>query len=116
MKILTRIRNKIQKYVGPSIVIAGIGRCGTQLMYHSVANSMGFSLADKFLVDFSEEFNYARATVYKTHDFPPKVLPSHAKVIFMFGNPMNAAISGLNSFKVKSIINIYIHLIHMNTN
>jgi hypothetical protein len=41
--------------------------------------------------DYPETF--AMNTVYKTHRYPPSSLPNNVKLIFLFGNPMDIALS-----------------------
>jgi hypothetical protein len=82
----------------PAVVVGGLGRCGTTVVYHAVLNSSRiYTISDTFVVDLSG-FTFRNGTVYKTHDFPPSQLQRGVKVIFMFGNPMNAAISARREF------------------
>lgn len=76
----------------PAVLVAGLGRCGTSLMYEAIADSSRLYAKATFVVDLAGA-RFRGATVYKTHDFPPPRVQPGVKVIFMFGNPMNAAIS-----------------------
>jgi len=79
-------------------IISGLGRCGTTLMQRALIDSRGVVKSKHFLSRFKDEKKYTKGSIFKTHDFPPTMLPPHVKLIFMFGNPMNAALSGYNEF------------------
>jgi hypothetical protein len=81
-----------------SFIVAGLGRCGTTLVYKSIIGT-DKAVRGKFITRFSRQKKYIKGTIYKTHDFPPESLPPHVKLVFMFGNPMNAALSGYEEFK-----------------
>jgi hypothetical protein len=90
-----------------SYVIAGLGRCGTTLVYKSIIDTTGGVKGKKFITRFSEQKRYINGSVYKTHDLPPARLPENVKLVYMFGNPMNAALSGYHTFvKDKHFHNI----------
>lgn len=72
------------------IIIAGIGRCGTTLLYNSL-QAKGF--IGSGMITNSEDTKFEKGNIYKTHDYPPDQLPVEAKVIFMFGNPYDIVIS-----------------------
>lgn len=74
-------------------LVAGLGRCGTTLMCSSIKYKNALvSNRTRFLPGL-EGKKFSRGVVYKTHNFPPPYLPRNLKVIFMFGNPCNAALS-----------------------
>lgn len=76
-----------------TIIIAGLGRSGTTLLYNSIADNHYYKKQDE-LIKFDKQKIYKRGYVYKTHDYPPKgVLPKHVKVVFMYGNIYNTVIS-----------------------
>jgi len=50
------------------------------------------------LVRFEEMKELKRGICYKTHDFPPDSLQPHVKLLWLFGNPMNAVLSGYKTF------------------
>ncbi len=67
-------------------------------MRDTVVNSNKYySKAPGFVVTINGT-DFANGNVYKTHDFPPRSLPADVKVVFMFGNPMNAAVSSFKAF------------------
>lgn len=76
-------------------MIVGLGRCGTTLVEESIIENHHFRRHPDYLyVDrFAEVNSYTKGFIYKTHDYPPDNLPEHLKLIFMFGNPMNIALS-----------------------
>jgi hypothetical protein len=79
-------------------IISGLGRCGTTLVQFALIETCGAIKCRRFLSRFSDEKKYVKGTIYKTHSFPPVTLPPHVKLVFMFGNPMNAALSGYKEF------------------
>ncbi len=67
-------------------------------MRDAVVNSNKYySKAPGFVVTINGT-DFANGNVYKTHDFPPRSLPADVKVVFMYGNPMNAAVSSFKAF------------------
>ncbi len=67
-------------------------------MRDTVVNSNKYySKAPGFVVTINGT-DFAKGNVYKTHDFPPRSLHADVKVVFMFGNPMNAAVSSFKAF------------------
>jgi hypothetical protein len=76
---------------GHAFVVAGLGRCGTGLLVESLVRS-GL-LKQPFLNRFDDVREFIKGRVAKTHDYPPACLPEHVKVVYLFGNPMNIAIS-----------------------
>lgn len=89
MIFLNRI---IKQVVKPPILVGGIGRCGTTLVYKAIRSNLFYRGAKKFVVDIpSRDFKPWR--VYKTHDYAPDFIDPRVKVIFMFGNPMDAVVS-----------------------
>lgn len=89
-----------------SIIIAGLGRCGTTYIYNSLLKI--FKSSEFFLDINSKRFN--SNMLYKTHSYPPKKdIPKNIKIIFMFGNPYNIVESAhSNRMDIKQ------HYIHMN--
>lgn len=92
-------RNLSAKLLGKSkpraykcaIFVLGLGRCGTTLLYDSLVAS---KIAKKgFFTKFSDARRRLTPGVYKTHDRAPQFLLDHVKVIFLFRNPFNIAIS-----------------------
>ncbi len=83
-------------------IIAGLGRCGTTLVQQAIIDTHGAIKSKTFLSQFSDEEKFVKGTIYKTHNFPPATLPAHVKLIFMFGNPMNAALSGYREFSKEN--------------
>ena len=98
------LRKKIRRALKPlfsknAFIVAGLGRCGTTLMYNAITKTSNATKEKKFLARFGEQDRYVKGTIYKTHDLPPAHLPPHVKLVFMFGNPMNAALSGFHEFE-----------------
>jgi hypothetical protein len=90
-KLARRALGKVSP--APALLIGGLGRCGTTLVFDSILESTySYSRARQFVIDIAS-FDFEKSHVYKTHDFPPEALPSHVRPIFMFGNPMDAAVS-----------------------
>lgn len=89
---LRKIRLFSAPVQGDAIVVAGLGRCGTTLVHDSLCNN-GFFPSGFFLKQFDDIDTYFAKHVYKTHDYPPLVLPKNVKLIYLFGNPMNIALS-----------------------
>lgn len=79
-------------------IIAGLGRCGTTLVQQALIETHAVIKSKQFLSRFSDESKYVTGTIHKTHDLPPATLPSNVKLIFMFGDPRNAALSGYRAF------------------
>lgn len=76
-----------------TIIIAGLGRSGTTLLYNSIIQNHYYKKQDS-LIKFKEQNEFKKGYIYKTHDYPPiKDLPSHVKIIFMHGNIYNIVIS-----------------------
>ena len=77
----------------PTLLVGGLGRCGTTLLFDAILkSSYKYSRGRQFVID-SGSFDFKKSHVYKTHDFAPETLPAHVRPIFMFGDPMNAAVS-----------------------
>lgn len=83
--------NYIRKH-NSSIVVAGLGRCGTTLVFDAI-RKYGFPHSRVFIDKFQKMSFYKPGMVYKSHDHPPTKLPDNVKVIWMFGNPMNIILS-----------------------
>ena len=62
-----------------SFVVAGLGRCGTTLVYSSIIDTHNAMKGKNFITRFSKQKKYIKGTIYKTHDFPPKSLPPYVK-------------------------------------
>lgn len=81
-----------------SYLVAGIPRCGTTLIWAAIASRISVYTYTDFVVDL-KNFSPQRGHLYKTHDFPEQLLNSDpVKVIFMFGNPMDSALSASKAF------------------
>jgi len=83
-------------------IISGLGRCGTTLMQYALIETRGAIKSRRFLSRFSDEKTFVKGTIYKTHSSPPATLPAHVKLVFMFGDPMNAALSGYKEFSKEN--------------
>ena len=102
-----KLTRRILGYLSPAptILVGGLGRCGTTLLFDAVLkSSYRYSRGRPFVVDIAT-FDFKKSHVYKSHDLAPKALPPHVRPIFMFGNPMNAAISAA-SFGEEHYIHI----------
>jgi hypothetical protein len=75
-----------------AVIVAGLGRCGTTLLYQALRN-YGFKTPAGFVDDLEGNVKLEPGCVYKTHALPPSNLPEHVKLVFMFGNPMDIVIS-----------------------
>ena len=78
------------------IIVATMGRCGTNLLYDSVVasghGSGGFILRfDTIRPKLIR--NPKLASAYMTHDYPPDRLPPNVKLIYLFGDPRDIAVS-----------------------
>ena len=119
------LRQKISRYffgnnIKNTIIVCSLGRCGSTMLvnnlknyYHQQPSRMDIvRLDDHIQMDlvtddstiergFDGEASmalrgqYLLGHVYKSHDFPPAYLPSHVKVIFLFGNPIDIVLSAL---------------------
>jgi len=73
------------------VVVAGLGRCGTSLVFDSIRRAgLRRSMEGERL---DALHNIQNGMVYKTHDYPPESFPAKAKLVFLFGNPMDIAVS-----------------------
>lgn len=91
-KIKLELIHRVKSF-NEAIIIAGLGRCGTTLLHNSIVQNHYYK-GHKQIIKFSNDIiNYNNGIIYKTHDYPPSNLLNNVKVIFMFGNPMNTAIS-----------------------
>jgi len=88
-----------------SIILAGLGRCGTTLVYKTLLNY--FKEGD-FVCDLKDK-EFKNGYVYKTHDFAPEKLSGNVRVIFMFGNPLNITIA-THKLKGEYLLGHYVHL------
>lgn len=67
------------------IFVEGLGRCGSSLVYLSLAAAApshfrkGFV---RFIADAPTE-----AGIYKTHDYPPQAFAEEDRVVYLFGEP-----------------------------
>lgn len=84
------IRRVFRKRLKNPVVIAGLGRCGTTLLFRAIADTV--SNLRRFVVDLdSHDF---RNDLIKTHDYPPsQALPAGTKVVFMFGDIVDTVLS-----------------------
>lgn len=90
------------------IIIAGLGRCGTTLLFDSIRNT------NQFVRDISNinTPEFMPFMCIKTHDFPPEKLPENTTVIFMFGHPFDIVVSANDPNKV----NVTEHYLNMHAN
>jgi len=77
-----------------AVIVAGMGRCGTTMLRDAL-RKYGFE-STPYLRRFSDCFIYGNGKVYKSHYYPPDRLPYNVKLIYMFGNPLDIAISTNN--------------------
>jgi hypothetical protein len=94
-----------------AFIVGGMGRCGTKLICDSLKKS-GIVENDVFLDRFNTQIEYKNGFYYKTHDYPPEYLPGNVKLIYMFGNPMNTAISAHKKINEWG----HLHHYHLNSN
>lgn len=87
-----------------TIILAGMGRCGTTLLYNVVRDYNEFVMD---LASLSE--NFKKFAAIKTHDFAPELLPSNTKAIYLFGNPIDIVLSAHDA----EMVNVDQHYIHM---
>jgi hypothetical protein len=74
-------------------------RCGTTLVASAICRRNILTYRDPgFLVNTSDLFFIRRGWVYKTHDFPNLEHFDNLKVIYMFCDPIAAAISSSRAF------------------
>jgi len=90
---ITAIFRRIPKYFFSShaLVVAGLGRCGTSLISNTLRNS-GY-IPGPFIVHLDDKLRLRPGYIHKTHSYPPYYLQKNIKLIFMFGNPMDIALS-----------------------
>ncbi|HHJ40429.1 MAG: hypothetical protein AXA67_07970 [Methylothermaceae bacteria B42] len=82
-----------RKYISQqAFLVAGLGRCGTTLLTEALINS-GLNPSMIFLENLRTFSDYKGGYLYKTHDYPPPTMPENVKVIYLFRNPMNIALS-----------------------
>ncbi len=106
VKSLVRTASRALLTPKPALLIGGLGRCGTTLVFDAILKSnYTYSKGRTFVVDILT-FPFERSYVYKTHDYAPSELKSHVRVLFMFGNPMNAAISGSRVFDQRHYVHV----------
>ena len=104
-KLLRKRRKPKRTSYQNAIFVAGLGRCGTTVTYNALVASRIRSRG--FFSRFSD-VSLLNPGVYKTHDRPPNFLPEHVKVIFLFGNPFEIAISA------NKMVNEWGYLHHYN--
>jgi|TARA_B100000315_G_scaffold161196_1_gene149611 hypothetical protein len=111
-----------------TIIVAGLGRCGTTLLFESLSYHLRIQPGRLHIVRLDDHIDeglyytpdtidrgfdsleyerlrgqFKRGHVYKSHDFPPEYLPRHVKVIYLFGNPVEIVLSA------KSLDNDQLH-------
>ena len=87
----------MEKVNNISAICAGMGRCGTWWLCHSIENHF-----NKFVSFFNfGDIVFSPGELYKTHDYPPPSALPHMKIIYMFGSPMNIIISAMKNFDFK---------------
>lgn len=89
------------------LIIAGLGRCGTSLVYFGLRQQ---GLGDGSMVIDWGDVDFKDGYIYKTHAPAPETLPDNVKVIFMFGNPMNIALSVQQKFSGEFLKHHYRNL------
>jgi hypothetical protein len=102
-------KNRASRYPN-AIIVGGLGRCGTKLICKSLKKS-GILKKKIFLDRIDQQKEYMNGFCYKTHDYPPDNLPVNVKLIYMFGNPMNTAISAHKQINKWG----YLHHYHLNS-
>lgn len=74
------------------VVINGLGRCGTTMLYRAIVGT-GLK-ARPFVPSLDHQDRFAPGTALKTHSRPPSSsLPEHVRVVYLFSNPMDIAVS-----------------------
>src|SRR3972149_7387014 len=93
MKTQESLKTKCKPRVDDTaVIVAGMGRCGTTLLHDALVD-YGFK-ETAFLNTFGECFIYRYGKVYKIHYYlPPDKFHYNVKLIYMFGNPYDIAIS-----------------------
>ena len=119
-------KNRAPELSAPTVVVAGLGRCGTTLLMDAIIRSRTIHYYSRYgsrntryyrhvaeggetpkrkrklrLLSFGHIVWSAKYShVYKIHSypFPDRPLPPHVRVIWMFGNPMMIAASLSNRF------------------
>ena len=79
------------------IIVNGLGRCGTTMLFDRIRRTRKSRFRQPrfgFRVTF-EDIPFDTAGTWKTHALPPApgVVPAEARVIYLFGNPMDIAVS-----------------------
>jgi len=87
------------------IIVAGMGRCGTTLLYNTIRDH------NEFIVNLNSLDNMIKYNCIKTHSLAPPIL-TDAKVVYLFGDPLDIVLSSHDSTKV----NIKKHYEHLNCN
>ena len=89
---------KIASRIGQPIVINSFGRSGSTLLYYAVASSASRigEPGSRLLSDTAWNLGTTpleRGKVYKTHDYPPDGGLGSAKLVYVFGDPVEATAS-----------------------
>ena len=93
MQVLDRLKRRYHRATARhAVVVAGLGRCGTKLIFKAL-KAHGYAHHPDFITRFDGVAGFAPGFAYKTHDLPPEALPEQVKLIFLFGDPLNIAIS-----------------------
>jgi len=88
-----RVRRVYRRYISnTAFIVAGLGRCGTTFLTECLIDS-GLYPNMIFISDLSQIKSFVGGYLYKTHSYPPDALPYNVKLIYMFRNPMNIALS-----------------------
>jgi len=143
------IKEHLNLLSAPTVVVAGLGRCGTTLLTSVSSHGMHVRYYPHTPLQYAiaavysclgkgdtEDWNRRRLThkstetrlasfgyiirvakrgyVYKIHGypFPDRPLPSHVRVIWMFGNPMMIAASVRNIYPSNSVGRENWHILH----
>jgi hypothetical protein len=106
------------------VVVASMGRSGSTLIHNAISEGLarvrfGHSsrLTNRLVADYAWDINathFRPGVVYKTHALAEE-LPSwpEVKVVFLFGSAVDAAVSVLNTHKIKGDAWITSHFQHL---
>lgn len=93
------IQCEVNNHKDYSYLVAGLGRCGTTLVFDAILHETGRKMAYNSYVQghYVDNLNtcpFKLGEVYKTHSEYIE-LPERVKAIFLFGDPRNIALSVL---------------------
>lgn len=86
------------------IIVASTGRAGSTMMFEAIAKSLIWhsfrarsnSVLEQITVGYLDRFEQhgtCPSAVYKTHDLLPEFPPQNVRCIFIYGDPLEAALS-----------------------